>query len=318
MRTTRRLALCLGIVCTIVAAMFATVPITTAGAGLLGPPTDGYVVLGGDGGIFTFNVPMAGAAASDPARCPNGTCTSMALTPSGQGYWIMNLETGTIYPYGTAGFYGDPATSDAHTAPELKPRYLQIVPTVSGHGYFVYGTLSGLGMMEGFGDATVNGFFGNTFSSYPWGTGNPPFRGHPVAMAMAPGDKGYWEVWSDGGVYAFGAAGFYGSMGGRPLAREIIGITPTADGKGYWLLGADGGVFAFGDAKFGGSTGGLDLVAPVVGMTRNPSGPGYWLVAADGGVFTFGGAPFFGSIAGYGYDLHQPIVGIASKRTSVG
>jgi hypothetical protein len=35
---------------------------------------------------------------------------------------------------------------------------------------------------------------------------------------------GYWLVSSDGGVYAFGDAAFYGSMGGRRLNQPMSGI----------------------------------------------------------------------------------------------
>jgi hypothetical protein len=33
-------------------------------------------------------------------------------------------------------------------------------------------------------------------------------------MAAAPGDLGYWLVASDGGIFAYGDAGYYGSRGG--------------------------------------------------------------------------------------------------------
>ena len=36
--------------------------------------------------------------------------------------------------------------------------------------------------------------------------------------------KGYWEVASDGGIFSFGDAGFYGSMGGKALSKPIVGI----------------------------------------------------------------------------------------------
>ena len=68
---------------------------------------------------------------------------------------------------------------------------------------------------------------------------------------------------SDGGVFAFGDAGFYGSTGSITLNKPIIGLIPTIDGGGYWLIASDGGVFAFGDAKFYGSTGGDNLASPV-------------------------------------------------------
>ena len=61
-------------------------------------------------------------------------------------------------------------------------------------------------------------------------------------------------VGSDGGVFAFGDAGFVGSLPGLGVhVNNIVGIVADRDGKGYWMVGADGGVFAFGDAGFVGS-----------------------------------------------------------------
>ena len=57
---------------------------------------------------------------------------------------------------------------------------------------------------------------------------------------------------SDGGVFAFGDAGFYGSTGAIHLNQPIVGMAATPDGQGYWLVASDGGVFAFGDAGFHG------------------------------------------------------------------
>ena len=104
-------------------------------------------------------------------------------------------------------------------------------------------------------------------------------------------------VASDGGVFTFGDAAFYGSTGSIALNRPIVGMAPTPDGRGYWLVASDGGVFTFGDAAFYGSTGSIALNRPIVGMAPTPDGQGYWLVASDGGVFTFGDAGFYGSTA---------------------
>ncbi len=87
--------------------------------------------------------------------------------------------------------------------------------------------------------------------------------------AAVPGGGGYWLVAADGGVFTFGSAQYYGSMGGKHLNSPITGIVPTADGKGYWLVAKDGGVFSFGDATFWGSMGGSPLLAPVVGMASS-------------------------------------------------
>ncbi|MGH9087899.1 MAG: hypothetical protein ACRDYZ_07275, partial [Acidimicrobiales bacterium] len=100
------------------------------------------------------------------------------------------------------------------------------------------------------------------------GTSSPSLGdlgGTVFATTQATG-KGYWEVAAAGGLFAFGDAGFYGSMGGKPLAQPILGIAATPDGKGYWEVAADGGLFAFGDAGFYGSMGGRPLAEPIVGI----------------------------------------------------
>ena len=126
-----------------------------------------------------------------------------------------------------------------------------------------------------------------------------------------PPSHGYWLVGSDGGIFTFGSAQFYGSTGSLHLQRPVVGITPTADRGGYWLVASDGGIFAFGDAGFHGSIPGTglnpagsglphSLNAPIVGMVPSTDGGGYFMVASDGGVFAFGDARFEGSCPGIG------------------
>ena len=55
--------------------------------------------------------------------------------------------------------------------------------------------------------------------------GGKPLNQPIVGLASTPDGGGYWEVASDGGLFAFGDAGFYGSMGGRPLNKPIVGMT---------------------------------------------------------------------------------------------
>jgi hypothetical protein len=94
-------------------------------------------------------------------------------------------------------------------------------------------------------------------------------------MAATPDGKGYWLVAKDGGIFSFGDAQFYGSMGATPPNAPMVGIATTPDGKGYWLAGEDGGVFSFGSAPFEGSMGGKHMNAPVVGIaTFAPPVPG--------------------------------------------
>jgi hypothetical protein len=154
--------------------------------------------------------------------------------------------------------------------------------------------------------------------------GAAPYAGAPkgnlsapiVGMDRSPSGRGYYLVGSDGGVFSFGDAGFFGSTGALRLNQPIVDLARTPSGRGYWLVATDGGVFCFGDAHFFGSTGGIRLKQPIVGMSATPSGRGYWLVASDGGVFCFGDAHFFGSTGAM--RLNQPIVSMASTPTGRG
>ena len=87
-----------------------------------------------------------------------------------------------------------------------------------------------------------------------------------VGMAATSDGGGYWLVASDGGVFAFGDAGYFGSMGGRALVKPMVGMAAAPNGDGYWTVASDGGVFAFGGARYFGSMGGKPLARPVVGM----------------------------------------------------
>ena len=139
----------------------------------------------------------------------------------------------------------------------------------------------------------------------------------PAAPPPAPSppppvpQHGYWLVGSDGGIFTFGSAQFYGSTGSIHLQRPVVGITPTASRGGYWLVASDGGIFAFGNAGYYGSIPGSGLKpagsglprslnAPIVGMVPSSDGGGYFMVASDGGVFAFGDARFEGSCPGIG------------------
>jgi len=142
------------------------------------------------------------------------------------------------------------------------------------------------------------------------------FDSNPERDPSTEAGPGYWTLTSDGGVYSFGDAPFFGSMSGVRLNSPVISLTPTATRDGYWELAGDGGIFSFGDARFFGSTGGVKLNQPIVGMAATPTGDGYWLVARDGGIFSFGDARFFGSTGGV--KLNQPIIGMAPTSTGDG
>ena len=157
-----------------------------------------------------------------------------------------------------------------------------------------------------------------------YGMGNQPHAGQIgfpltrpiVGMDITPSRQGYWLTATDGGIFSFGDAGYFGSTGAMVLNKPIVAMATTPAGRGYWLVASDGGIFSFGDAAFFGSTGDIRLNSPIVGMAASPTGGGYWLVASDGGIFAFGDAAFHGSTGAM--RLNRPIVGMAAARRGDG
>jgi hypothetical protein len=180
-----------------------------------------------------------------------------------------------------------------------------IVPTDPADGYYIFGQ-----------GGELTGFGNDNYLVYLNGAMYYNINAPIVGMTPTPDGAGYWMVGSDGGVYASGDAGFYGSTGNLHLNKPIVGMAATPDGKGYWFVGSDGGIFAYGDALFYGSTGSIHLNKPIVGMAATPSGHGYWLVASDGGIFAFGDAQFYGSTGSI--HLNKPVVGMAPTPSGHG
>jgi hypothetical protein len=67
-------------------------------------------------------------------------------------------------------------------------------------------------------------------------------------MAPVPDGGGYWLVAADGGLFAFGDAGFFGSAAGLLGEDRATGMVPTRTGLGYLIVTAGGQVFSQGDA----------------------------------------------------------------------
>ena len=152
--------------------------------------------------------------------------------------------------------------------------------------------------------------------------------GNPQTFTIKAASHGYWLVGSDGGIFSFGTAAFFGSTGSIHLQRPVVGITPTSTRNGYWLVASDGGIFSFGDSSFYGSIPGVglhpagsgqpnSLNAPIVGMVPTLTGRGYFMVASDGGVFSFGDARFEGSCPGIG-GCSGPAVTVIPDRSGNG
>ncbi len=150
---------------------------------------------------------------------------------------------------------GSPSDPDS-TA--LVIQALQSLGVAATSSSLAKGTATPLGSLESF--QLLSGADAGAFST-PWAPGSPSTLATYQAIPALTGaifpahaaQVGYWLVASDGGVFSFGDAGFYGSLGGTTLNKPVVGIAPTPDGKGYWLVASDGGVFSFGDAGYLGS-----------------------------------------------------------------
>lgn len=250
----------------------------------------GYRLLEGNGRVHTFG---SASHRGDPAGLlgPTETAVAMATTSTTNGYMILTSA-------GRVGSYGDaPAFTSTEVPLRAGEKFTTIAITPDDAGYWVFtnqGRVVAGGTAKHHGDALSLSLAGEIIASVSTRTGN-----------------GYYLLGSDGGVFTFGDAVFYGSvpqvLPGVVLDCPVVGLVPTPSGGGYWMVACDGGVFAFGDAYFVGSLPGLGVapVSPVNGMVAY--GAGYLMVAGDGGAFNFG-APFFGSLGAT--DLSNPITAI--------
>jgi Peptidase family M23 len=115
-----------------------------------------------------------------------------------------------------------------------------------------------------------------------------------LGMAPTHSGQGYWLVASDGGIFTFGDARFYGSLGGAPRQHPIVGMIPTPNGQGYWMFGNDGDVMNFGSGGWWGSkirpyNNGTSFVYPY--QNRAVSAPPSWWSQDQGvDITTIGGA----------------------------
>jgi hypothetical protein len=223
---------------------------------------------------------------------------------------LIDLTSSTTFPIPAHVAYGGPGDS-AEWIEELPTSVGAQQPTLPNFGSATFSNMT----YSSVGTANLTPIdmvdeSGNVIAS-AGGAGGTPGYPSPFTDSFVPSQRGYWLVGSDGGIFSFGSAQFYGSTGSLHLQRPVVGIVPTADHGGYWLDASDGGVFAYGDTQFYGSIPGLglnpagsglpnSLNAPIVGMVPSIDDNGYFMVASDGGVFAFGDAHFAGSCPGIG------------------
>jgi peptidoglycan DL-endopeptidase CwlO len=98
-------------------------------------------------------------------------------------------------------------------------------------------------------------------------------------------------VASDGGIFTFGDAAFYGSTASAPSPDPAEKVVPTTTGDGYWIEDQNGTMSPFGDAQG---------APPVAGLMFQPVTPGDKAVLY---AFTQLGKPYiWGGNGPVGYD----------------
>ena len=196
----------------------------------------GYWVVSDRGAVESFGDAVSHGDMSSTVL--NKSVVGMAATPDGGGYWL-DAADGGIFTFGDAAFRGSTGSL------RLNAPVVGMAPTHDGGGYWMVASDGGI---FAFGDAAFEGSMGGALPqqarrrhgphpgwrrildgrvrrrrSSPSGRGlrrlaraTPP-SSPIVYMAPTPDDNGYWLVSQDGTVYAFGDAGHYGSVQGRPL-----------------------------------------------------------------------------------------------------
>ncbi len=238
-----------------------------------------YWLVASDGGIFSYGDTVL--RLDRWRRRSNKPIVGMAATPSGHGYWLVASDGG-IFNYGDASSTARPVVAP-RTSPSSAWRQRR------RGGYWLVASDGGI---FSYGDAIVLRLDGGSPSTSPssaWRqrrrgtvTGSSPPTGASsttatrrstarrvairlnkpiVGMAATPSGHGYWLVASDGGIFNYGDASFYGSTGG-PAQQAHRRHGGNAVGAGYWLVASDGGIFNYGDAVFYGSTGGSPPTSP--------------------------------------------------------
>ncbi len=159
-----------------------------------------------DGGVFNYgNLPFCGSTGNLVLTKP---VVGMAVTPDGGGYWLVASDGG-VFAFGDAAFDGSAGN-------------LTLTKPVVG----MAATPDGGGLLAG--GLRRRGLRLRRRRLLRLG-GEPPPRPNPSwAWRPPPTAAGYWLVASDGGVFAFGDAVFYGSMGNIHLTKPVVGMAADA------------------------------------------------------------------------------------------
>ena len=272
----------------------------------------GYWLAGPEGVVRAYGGTALFTSAG--GKVTKTTVVGMAATPDARGYWLVSAN-GKLAAFGDARLYGSLAGT------RLEDPVVGMAATPDGRGYWL---ATADGGVFAFGNAQFNGSV-HSARLRALHLGALHLRAPVVGIAPTTDGHGYWLVARDGGVFAFGDAGFMGSAPSRHLGGPIVAIEASPKGNGYWLVASDGTVIPFGGATNYGSAHATRL-NPLVGMALTPDGGGYWLATRNGSVIAFGDASMaavsgdegprlsVSAIAGRPVELLHPVPSAHRKR----
>jgi hypothetical protein len=163
----------------------------------------GYILVSANGGVFTFGqVRMSGNMGGRRLPAP---IVGVDVTTNGLGYWLLDRQ-GHVYGFGNATQRASTAVPIPHPSPSA---HVVGIAASGTTGYYV-----------AWNDGTVIGYGTAHFSANP----QPRLAASIVHIARAGGVSGIYLLGADGGVFALGGAGFFGSMAGHPLARPATAM----------------------------------------------------------------------------------------------
>ena len=282
--------------------------------GITAGANGGYWLVGSDGGVFSYGTGYYGSMGGQHLNAP---VVGIQHSSDNKGYWLAASDGG-VFAFGDAQFQGSvsytpPAASGATSAATTQGAP---APAAQNNNGSTLGNQK-VSINSPTTSTTSNNTVTVSTSSLPAPTSTSTVTVNAPAIGILSDNtnNGYYELSTDGGVFAQGKAPFEGSATSTG-ATDIVGMSsPRNANTGYDLVGSDGGVFAYG-LPYEGSMGGKKLNEPVVGIATTPDGKGYWLAAGDGGIFSFGDAAYYGSMTGK--PLNSPIVGIATTPDGKG
>jgi len=238
-------------------------------------PYNGYWLVSLNGVVCNFGVDTyAGGSWGYPGNGCWSTLTGVtdivgiAPTKDDMGYWLIGADGG-VFAFGDAAFLGSVYTF-GHGSAQSWWGYpiVGVASSPIGSGNSGYWLVSSNGVVCNFGvDTYAGGSWG-----YPGNGCWTTISGVTNVVGMGPTQdgQGYRLAGKDGGMFAFGDAGFYGSVPPVTLPVPIVSTADSLDGNGYWMTGTDGGVVAYGDGYFAGGMATTTLSGPIVGITATP------------------------------------------------